>query len=181
MIKAAQVRFSRPGTPISTRPRKRSTWDDRTRIVYSEIHTDEQAVTAVGFWVRANALYNTLGITVERVISDNGSCYRSRLWRTTLEDLGITPKFTRPYRPKRTARSNGSIGSCSRNGPAYATGTATRNAQITTSTSFTSTITTEHTAPSDGQHRCQRSGTTSPVTTASRVLKFDLGHRATES
>ena len=59
--------------------------------MYSEIHTDEQAVTAVGFWARANTFFNQLGITVERVITDNGSCYRSRLWRATLEDLGTTP------------------------------------------------------------------------------------------
>jgi len=77
-----------------------SALDDRTRIVYSEIHANEQAITAVGFWKRANAFFNMLGITVERVITDNGSCYRSRLWRTTLEGLGTTPKFTRPYRPQ---------------------------------------------------------------------------------
>ena len=74
--------------------------DDRTRIIYSEIHSNEQAITAVGFWNRANEFFNQLGITVERVITDNGSCYRSKLWRTTLEDLGTTPKFTRPYRPQ---------------------------------------------------------------------------------
>jgi transposase InsO family protein len=74
--------------------------DDRTRIIYSEIHSNEQAITAVGFWNRANEFFNQLGITVERVITDNGSCYRSKLWRSTLEDLGTTPKFTRPYRPQ---------------------------------------------------------------------------------
>jgi transposase InsO family protein len=82
-----------------------SALDDRTRLVYSEIHTDEQAVTAVGFWNRANAWFNTLGIRVERVLTDNGSCYRSRLWRDTLEAGEITPKFTRPYRPQ----TNGKI------------------------------------------------------------------------
>jgi transposase InsO family protein len=74
--------------------------DDCTRINYSEIHSNEQAITAVGFWNRANEFFNQLGITVERVITDNGSCYRSNLWRSTLEDLGTTPKFTRPYRPQ---------------------------------------------------------------------------------
>jgi transposase InsO family protein len=77
-----------------------SALDDRTWIVYSEIHSNEQALTAVGFWNRANAFFNTLGITVERVITDNGACYRSRLWRTTLQDAEITPKFTQPYRPQ---------------------------------------------------------------------------------
>ena len=77
-----------------------SALDDRTRIVYSEIHANEQALTAVGFWKRANTYFNALGINVERVITDNGPCYRSTLWRNTLEDLGTTPKFTRPYRPQ---------------------------------------------------------------------------------
>jgi transposase InsO family protein len=77
-----------------------SALDDRTRIVYSEIHSNEQAITALGFWKRANDYFNQLGIVVDRVITDNGSCYRSKLWRATLEEAGITPKFTRPYRPQ---------------------------------------------------------------------------------
>ncbi len=47
-----------------------SALDDRTRIVYPEIHSNEQAVTAAGFWERANAFFNTHGVTVERVITD---------------------------------------------------------------------------------------------------------------
>ncbi len=145
-----------------------SALDDRTRLVYSEIHANEQAVTAVGFWQRANAWFNAHGITVERVITDNGSCYKSHLWRDTLLAAGITPKRTRPFRHKPTARSNASTESCSRNGPTSATGTATTNAQSSTTTSCTSTITTEHTAHSDGQHQSTRSRTTSPSCTASR-------------
>jgi hypothetical protein len=53
--------------------------DDRTRIAYSEILSDERAVTAAGFWKRAVAWFGSLGITCERVITDNGSCYRSGL------------------------------------------------------------------------------------------------------
>jgi transposase InsO family protein len=44
-------------------------------------------------------------VKVERVISDNGSCYHSRLWKQTCDDLGITMKKTRPYRPQ----TNGKI------------------------------------------------------------------------
>ena len=40
------------------------------------------------------------GVTIERVLSDNGGAYRSNLWRDTCADLGITPKRTRPYRPQ---------------------------------------------------------------------------------
>ena len=45
------------------------------------------------------------GVTVERVLSDNGSCYRSHAWRETCAELGITHKRTRPYRPQ----TNGKI------------------------------------------------------------------------
>ena len=82
-----------------------SALDDRTRVVYSEIHADEQAVTAVDFWQRAHAWFTARGITVERVLTDNGSCYRSHLWRDTLLAEGITPKRTRPFRPQ----TNGKI------------------------------------------------------------------------
>ena len=82
-----------------------SALDDRTRIVYSEIHSNEQAVTAIGFIERANAWFNSLGITVERVLTDNGSAYKSFAWRDCLTELGITPKRTRPYRPQ----TNGKI------------------------------------------------------------------------
>jgi transposase InsO family protein len=79
--------------------------DDRTRIVYSEIHTDEQAITAVEFWNRANTWFKSIGVNVERVLTDNGACYKSHAWRDCLTGLGITPKRTRPYRPQ----TNGKI------------------------------------------------------------------------
>lgn len=79
--------------------------DDRTRIVYSEIHSDEQAVTAAGFWARAAAWYRSIGITPARVITDNGSCYRSGLWHRACQTTGTTVKKTRPRRPQ----TNGKI------------------------------------------------------------------------
>ncbi|WP_180986001.1 IS481 family transposase [Streptomyces sp. CB02959] len=72
--------------------------DDHSRLAYSEIHTDEKKETATGFWKRAHAFFAQAGITVERVLTDNGSCYRSRNWRDALADAGITHKRTRPYR-----------------------------------------------------------------------------------
>jgi transposase InsO family protein len=74
--------------------------DDRTRLVYSEIHANEQAVTAAGFWTRAAAWFATLGIACERVITDNGSCYRSGLWHRACAATGTTVKKTRPRRPQ---------------------------------------------------------------------------------
>lgn len=49
--------------------------------------------------------FNARGVTVERVLSDNGGAYRSHLWRDTCADLGITHKRTRPCRPQ----TNGEI------------------------------------------------------------------------
>ena len=74
--------------------------DDHSRLAYCEVLPDEQASTAVAFWVRAQAFFARHGIQVERVLTDNGSCYRSRHWREHLAAAGITHKRTRPYRPQ---------------------------------------------------------------------------------
>lgn len=74
--------------------------DDRTRLVYSEIHADEQAVTAAAFWHRAVAWFAGRGVTCERVITDNGSCYRSGLWHRACHETGTSVKKTRPRRPQ---------------------------------------------------------------------------------
>ncbi|MGN9796459.1 IS481 family transposase, partial [Streptomyces sp. OZ13] len=74
--------------------------DDHSRLAYSEILTDEKKETATGFWTRAHAFFAQAGITVERVLTDNGSCYRSRDWRDLLAAAGIAHKRTRPYRPQ---------------------------------------------------------------------------------
>ena len=79
--------------------------DDRTRIVYSEILDNEQASTAAGFWARAAAWYQSIGIPVERVITDNGPCYRSGLWHRACAATATTVNKTRPYRPQ----TNGKI------------------------------------------------------------------------
>jgi transposase InsO family protein len=74
--------------------------DDRTRIAYSEILTDEKAITAAGFWTRAAGWYQSIGITCQRVITDNGSCYRSGLWHRACATTGTAVKKTRPRRPQ---------------------------------------------------------------------------------
>ena len=74
--------------------------DDHSRLAYSEILPDEKKETAAAFWHRAHAYLTTAGITVTRVLTDNGSAYKSRLWRDTLTAAGITHKRTRPYRPQ---------------------------------------------------------------------------------
>jgi transposase InsO family protein len=79
--------------------------DDHSRVAYAEIHNDETAATATAVLRRAVAWFADRGITVERVLSDNGSAYKSHLWRDTCAELGITAKKTRPYRPQ----TNGKI------------------------------------------------------------------------
>jgi transposase InsO family protein len=79
--------------------------DDHSRVAYAEIHTDEKATTAIGVLHRAVAWFAARGVTTERVLSDNGSAYRSRAWHDACAELGITPKKTRPYRPQ----TNGKI------------------------------------------------------------------------
>jgi transposase InsO family protein len=79
--------------------------DDHSRVAYAEICTDETATTAIGILQRAVAWFATRGVTVERVLSDNGSAYKSHAWRDACTELAITPKHTRPYRPQ----TNGKI------------------------------------------------------------------------
>jgi transposase InsO family protein len=73
--------------------------DDHSRLAYSELLPDERKDSAAAFWSRARAYFTNCGITVTRVLTDNGACYRSR---TFAEALGpnITHKRTRPYRPQ---------------------------------------------------------------------------------
>lgn len=54
----------------------------------------------MGFWQRANAFFAAHGIAVERVLTDNGSCYKAKLFTHTLAEAGIAHKKTRPYRPQ---------------------------------------------------------------------------------
>jgi len=79
--------------------------DDHSRVAYAEIHDDETAATATGVLRRAVAWYSEHGVTTVRVLSDNGSAYRSHAWGDACAELGIKHKRTRPYRPQ----TNGKI------------------------------------------------------------------------
>jgi transposase InsO family protein len=76
-----------------------SALDDRTRLVYSEIHNDELGVTAAAFWLRAVNWFSAHGVRCERVITDNGCCYK-RLWAQACASTGTTVKKTRVRRPQ---------------------------------------------------------------------------------
>lgn len=74
--------------------------DDHSRLAYVEIHANEQASTAAAFWSRANIWFATQAITTRAVLTDNGSCYRSRDFAAALSATGTRHRFTRPYRPQ---------------------------------------------------------------------------------
>jgi len=79
--------------------------DDATRLAYVEVLADEQAITAIGFLRRAVAFYRGHGITVKRLMTDNGSAYRSTLHAIACRALGIRHIRTRPYRPRTNGKA----------------------------------------------------------------------------
>ena len=79
--------------------------DDRTRVAYMEILADEKAPSAVGFLRRAKSWYESLGVHVERVMTDNGACFISRAWRELCAELEVRHLRTRPYRPETNGKA----------------------------------------------------------------------------
>jgi transposase InsO family protein len=93
-------------------PRRQVGWecvhvcvDDATRLAYVEVLPDEQAPTAIGFLERALAFYRAHGIEVERLMTDNGSAYRSTAHALACRALGIKHLRTRPYRPQTNGKA----------------------------------------------------------------------------
>jgi transposase InsO family protein len=79
--------------------------DDATRLAYAEVLPDERATTAVAFLRRALAFFRRHGVRVQRVMSDNGACYRSKLHALACRALGIKHLTTRPYRPQTNGKA----------------------------------------------------------------------------
>jgi transposase InsO family protein len=79
--------------------------DDYSRLAYAEVLLDEKASTAAGFLRRAVAYYRRHGITVERIITDNGSCYRGVVHAVACRQLSIRHLRTRPYRPQTNGKA----------------------------------------------------------------------------
>jgi transposase InsO family protein len=79
--------------------------DDATRLAYAQVLADERSETAAAFLRRAVTWFASLGINVERILSDNGSCYRSRTHPLACRELGIRHRFTRPYRPRTNGKA----------------------------------------------------------------------------
>jgi transposase InsO family protein len=79
--------------------------DDATRLAYVEVLADERASTAVAFLRRAIAFYASHGITVQRVMTDNGSAYRSTIHAFACRALALRHLRTRPYRPRTNGKA----------------------------------------------------------------------------
>jgi transposase InsO family protein len=110
-------RFNRIGHRITGHGTSRSTscrmgWefvhvciDDASRIAFSQILPDEKKESAVAFLQAACRYYASLGVTVTRVMTDNGSCYRSRHFKAACKTLGLKHIRTRPYTPKTNGKA----------------------------------------------------------------------------
>lgn len=79
--------------------------DDHSRVAFSRIKPDEKAESAVAFLKAAVAYYKSLGITVARVMTDNGSCYKAFAFRNACRHLGIKHVRTKPYTPKTNGKA----------------------------------------------------------------------------
>jgi transposase InsO family protein len=95
-----------------TGPRRRSGWeilhvaiDDAARLAYREMLPDERKTSAIGFLDRALNWFGRHGVTVERVMTDNGSAYRSHAFRHACADAGLRHLRTRPYTPRTNGKA----------------------------------------------------------------------------
>ena len=79
--------------------------DDASRIAFSRILHDEKKESAIAFLKAAVAYYASLGVTVTRVMTDNGSCYKSKAFASTCRKLGLKHIRTRPYTPKTNGKA----------------------------------------------------------------------------
>ncbi len=79
--------------------------DDHSRLTYAEVLPDELGDTTAAFLIRAVAWFAQHGIIVERLLTDNGSAYRSLVFATTCLSLGIGQRFTQPYRPQANGKA----------------------------------------------------------------------------
>jgi len=110
-------RFSRPGHRVTGDRHGQSNtrgvgWeyvhvaiDDHSRIAYSDIFPNEKKESAVAHLKATVAFYKRLGVKVDRVMTDNGSCYRSKLFRKVCQDLGVKHIRTRPYTPQTNGKA----------------------------------------------------------------------------
>lgn len=79
--------------------------DDHSRLAYAEIRSDETGATVTDFTANALDFFAGVGVTVRRILTDNGSGYCSHAFRDLLADQGISMRKTRPYRPQTNGKA----------------------------------------------------------------------------
>lgn len=117
-------RIAAPGHRITGDPRDHTRgagWevahvaiDDHSRVSFAQVLADEKKATAVEFLKATVAHYQSLGVTIKRLLTDNGSAYRSQLFARTCQALGIKHSFTRPYHPQTNGKAERFIQTCLR-------------------------------------------------------------------
>jgi transposase InsO family protein len=108
-------RIVRPGHRVTGNPRDSvdgAGWecvhvaiDDHSRVGFSHAYPDETAGSAITFLRAAVAYYAGLGITIQRLLTDNGAAYRSKAFAAVCRELGIKQRFTRPYTPRTNGKA----------------------------------------------------------------------------
>ena len=109
-------RFNKPGHRVTGRGpghhNYRVGWeavhvcvDDTSRVAYVEVLPDQKTATCIGFLDRAIAWFAEHGITIERVMTDNGSAYVSKAWAEHCAHLEVRHLRTRPYRPRTNGKA----------------------------------------------------------------------------
>jgi transposase InsO family protein len=83
--------------------------DDHSRLAYCEVLPGQGAEAACAFLGRALRWFAEQGIVIERVLTDNGHCYRSHAWRDLCHELGVARRYTRPYRPRTNGKAEAFI------------------------------------------------------------------------
>jgi len=79
--------------------------DDTSRLAFVQVHPDQRDSTAAGFMLEAGRFFAEHGIQLQRVMTDRGSCYRSRRFAEALQTVGARHKLTRPYRPQTNGKA----------------------------------------------------------------------------
>ena len=79
--------------------------DDHSRLGFADVMADERKESAVAFLKAAVAWYARLGVTIERVMTDNGSCYRSKAFNKACSALSLRHIFTKPYTPRTNGKA----------------------------------------------------------------------------
>ena len=108
-------RIIQPGHRVtgdrSKRARGKAGWqhlyvaiDDATRLGYAQLYPDETSASAISFLEACQRFYQQHGITIQRVLTDNGTCFKHR-WHDACTDRHIIVKKTRPYRPQTNGKA----------------------------------------------------------------------------